>query len=391
MNTILVVFLKELRESLRDRRSLLNALLIGPLLGPLLLIVMTKTLIGRELARAERPLPVVVIGAENAPNLIAALVQSGMEIKPAIAEPEAAVRAQTVDLVLRIPARYAEDWRAGKSAQIELLYDSSRRDTDVPVQRLRTMLMNYSQVQGSLRVVARGLSPALTRPLSIANRDQATPAARGATLFIMVPYFLMFTALMGGMFLAIDATAGERERQSLEPLLINPVARSHILLGKLGAISVFSFVSVLLNLMAFLLAGAVLSSGVNQLPVALAPGFVWQLLPLMLPVTVLIACLQMLVTAFAKSFREAQTWLGLMNLVPMIPMLLVMMLELKPVLWMYAIPLLGQELAAVQLLRGAPVSLWESLFCVAGSTLSAAVIFAVTRRVYASERLAIAT
>lgn len=391
MNTTWIVFLKELRESLRDRRSLLNALLIGPLLGPLMFVIVTKTIISREIERAQQPLPVAVIGAEYAPNLVAALQQAGMEIKPTIADPEAAVRSQTVDLVLRIPERFADDWRAGKPAQVELIYDSSRRDTNSALQRLRQMLQGYAQLQGSLRVVARGLSPEITRPLLLANRDQATPQARGAALFAMVPYFLVFSALLGGLFLAIDATAGERERQSLEPLLINPVPRRDILLGKLAAISLFSFISVVLNLIAFTAASKLLSGGETNLPVVLDLNFALRLLPLMLPLTALIAGLQVLVTVFAKSFREAQTWLGLFNLVPIIPMLIVMVLELKPVLWMYAIPLLSQEVAAMQLLRGASVGPMETTVCVLSTLIVTLLVVKIVERIYDSERLAIAS
>lgn len=389
MKTILIVFLKELRESLRDRRTLLNALLVGPLLGPALFVVLLKVSIGRELERAERPLPVVVIGAEYAPNLIAALQQAGMELKPAIEQPEAAVRAQTVDVVLRIPTSYADNWRAGKTAQVEIIYDSSRRDTGSQLQRLRSMLLSHAQLQSNLRVVARGLAPSIIRPLQIAERDQASSQARGALLFAMLPYLLIFTALIGGMFLAIDATAGERERQSLEPLLINPVTRSHILLGKLAAISTFSLTSVLLGLMAFTLAGKVLASGPLSVPVVLNLEFALRWLPLMLPLVVLIAILQMLVTAFAKSFREAQTWLGLLQLLPAVPLMIVTILQVKPVLWMYAIPLLGQELAALQLLRGASVTAVESAVCLLSTVFVALLVFKVATRVYASERLAI--
>ena len=389
LHTIATVFLKEMCESLRDRRSLLNALLVGPLLGPIMFVVVIKVVVAREIQRAEQPLPVVVIGAQYAPNLVSALEQAGLERKPEIEAPEAAVRAQTVDLVLRIPADFGDSWRAGKSAQVELLFDSSRRDIGSSLQRLRTMLRVYTAQQGSLRIVARGLSPEIARPVRIAERDQATPQARGAALFAIVPYFLVFTALMGGMFLAIDATAGERERQSLEPLLTNPVPRGHILLGKLGAISTFSLTSVLLNLLAFTVAGTVLSRGVESFPVVMDLRFALGLLPLMLPLTLLIAALQVLVTAFAKTFREAQTWLGLMQLIPTLPMVLVMVLDVKPVLWMYAVPLLGQQIAAMQWLRGVGITGPEAGLCIVSTLLASGLAYLAVRRIYESERLAI--
>src|SRR5271170_4365402 len=106
-----------------------------------------------------------------------------------------------------------------------------------------------------MRLLVRGLAPTLIAPLVVAGRDQATPEGRGALLFAMLPYFLILSALIGGMWLAIDSTAGERERASLEPLLINPVPRDRILLGKVMATAVFSLSSLSLGLLAFMVAG----------------------------------------------------------------------------------------------------------------------------------------
>ena len=131
-----VVFAKECRESLRDRRVLLNALVLGPLLTPLLFLLLIQLVVGRELEKAEQPLPVAVIGAQHAPNLVAALRQMGLEQRPPVDDPEAAVREQRQDIVLRIAPQFAEDWRAGRPAQVELLYDSSRQEVRGEVERL---------------------------------------------------------------------------------------------------------------------------------------------------------------------------------------------------------------------------------------------------------------
>ena len=181
MSPSLVVYLKECRESLRDRRVLLNALLLGPLIGPLLFLVIMRLVVGRELEKAERPLPVVVIGAERAPELLEALRQMGLEQRPAVPEVELAVREQRVDLALRIGAGYAADWRAGRPAEVELIYDSSRREGGSDVERLRSMLENYSHRNGLLRLLARGLSPGIVSSVTVAARDQATPQARASS------------------------------------------------------------------------------------------------------------------------------------------------------------------------------------------------------------------
>lgn len=389
MTMIGVVFRKELRESLRDRRAVMNALLIAPLLGPLLFIVLLKTIVGREIDKAEKPLPVVVIGREYAPNLIDALTQMGLDPQPSIADPERAVREQRVDLALRIPASYPDDWNAGRPAEVQILYDSSQREGGSGVTRLRNMLTAYGRTVGAMRLMLRGISPATSMAVVIADRDQATPAARGALLFGMLPYFLVLTAFVGGMFLAIDSTAGERERQSLEPLLINPVPRGQILTGKLLATSAFGLTSVVLSLAAFTIAGHWMPAEQLGMALDLSTRFAVIVLPLLVPVVVLVACLQTLVSAFAKTFREAQTYLGLLQLVPVIPSLLLTVLPFKPQLWMYSVPFVGQQLCITRLLRGETVTAMQIGFCTGTTLIAFVAVYLIVRKIYESERLAI--
>lgn len=389
MKAALVVFLKECRESLRDRRVLFNTLVLGPLLGPALFVMLLRLTIARELTQAEKPLPVAIIGAAHAPNLIAALEQAGLQPLPAKPDVEAAIRAQKLDLALRIPDSYASDWRAGRPAQVELLYDSSRRDVLAALQRLRAMLESYSRRTAAMRLMVRGLAPTLSVPLLVAARDQATAQGRGALLFAMLPYFLILSALIGGTWLAIDSTAGERERASLEPLLVNPVPRDRILLGKVLATSAFSLASLGLSLLAFMVAGWLLPAGQLGMSFSLGPRVIAAILPLMAPLVVLLVSAQILVTAFAKSVREAQTYLALLQLLPVIPSVVLSILPLKPQLWMYAVPLLGQQLTIMQLLRAEALTLPGVLLCVLATACAALAAFWAARRNYASERLAV--
>jgi sodium transport system permease protein len=389
MRAATTVYLKEIRESLRDRRVLINALLLGPLLGPILFTMILRITIGIELARADAPLPVVIIGAERAPNLIEALKQQGLVPRPPVADVEAAVRAQTIDMALRISDSYAEDWNAGRPAQVEILYDSSRRGSGSQVDRLRAMLRYYDRRTGVMRLVARGLSPTVTAPLIVADRDQATPQARGALMFAMLPYFLILTCFIGGMWLAIDSTAGERERQSLEPLFANPVPRGQILLGKLGACATFSFISLVLGLMAFVVAAHFLPVRRLGMTLNIGPHDVMTVLPIMLPVVLLVVIMQMLVSAFAKTYREAQTYLGLLQLLPVIPSILLSVSPFNPPPWMYVVPLLGQQLAITQVLRGEPPEQSALLLCTATTLVAFAIVLFIAKKIYESERLAV--
>jgi sodium transport system permease protein len=208
-------------------------------------------------------------------------------------------------------------------------------------------------------------------------------------LFSILPYFFVFTVFIGGMYLAIDLTAGERERQSLEPLFVNPVAPWRILLGKIGAICVFSVSSLLICTSAFTVAGQFIPTDKLGMELGLGPAFALKVLVLMLPLVLLIAALQTLVAAFSKSYREAQTYLGLLMLVPVLPSVLLSVMPVKTAAWMYAVPLLGQQVGITELLAGGSVTVAQVATCLLCGFTAAALMLAITARVYGSERLAI--
>lgn len=391
MKTTITVFLKEVRENIRDRRTVFNTLLTGPLMAPVIFVLLINAVISRQLDKAEKPLPVPVIGAENAPNLIDALKQHGVIIKPPIAEPEKAVRDQDADLVLRIPPSYGKAWKQGEPAQVELIFDQSQRDAQGSVARLQGIIDAYGQKTSTLRLIARGLSPSVSRPLVIAARDQSTAQARGGGMFSMLPYFFILGPFIGGMALAIDTTAGERERQSLEPLFANPVSRSKILLGKLGATGAFALTTLLISIFAFSFAGQFMPTEKLGMTLSIGPRFATLTLIVMLPLVLLLTSLQTLAAAFAKTFREAQTYLSMLMIVPAVPTMLMSFLPFKVATWMYAVPLVGQQVTITRLLRGDIVTSAEVALCFVCTAIAAVIVYLILSRIYNSERLAIST
>jgi sodium transport system permease protein len=389
MNAALVVLFKEVRENLRDKRTLINALVTGPLIAPLMFVMIMNVVISRQLNQAEAPLELPVIGASNAPNLLEALHQQGFDPQPPVADPIAAVRDRTAAAVLRIPSDFGKSWGKGDPAQVEVYYDSSRRDMQQLVNRLKNMLERYSRLNGAMRLVARGFSPALVNPVVVDERDQSTPRSRAGALFSILPYFFVVTVFIGGMYLAIDLTAGERERQSLEPLFANPVPRWRILLGKIGAICVFSVSSLLICVTAFTIAGRFIPTEKLGMDLNLGPAFAFEVVALMLPLVLLIAAVQTLVAAFSRSYREAQTYLGILMLVPALPSVLLSVMPVKTAPWMYAVPVLSQQVGISELLMGGSMSTLQVMTCMLCGFATAALMLAVTARVYGSERLAI--
>lgn len=389
MRSIVTVFAKELKDSLRDRRTVINTLVTGPLLAPLLFVLLINTVVTRELEKGEKPMVLPVAGAQYAPNLVAALRQADVKIEPAPADPERAVREQDADVVLRITPHFADAWNKGQTAQVEVIYDESQSDSRSAARRLHALLDGLSARTGALRLVARGLSPSLQQPIVVAERDQSTPQSRSGVLFAMLPYFFIIGAFIGGMAIAIDTTAGERERQSLEPLLVNPVPRWKILAGKLATTTAFALATVLLSVLAFAVVGHLMPTDRIGMTLDIGVTFVVRTLVVMLPLAALIASVQTLVAAFAKSYREAQTYVSLLMLVPIVPVLLLSFLPYKAQLWMYAVPLMGQQVVIARLVRGDAVPAVALAACFVCTALVAIVACVVTARIYRSERLAI--
>ena len=389
MNAMLTVWWKEIRENLRDKRTVWTALIYGPLMGPVLFVALMNMQVGQIMAKAEGPLKVPVIGAQYAPNLIAALKQQGLVPQPPLANPEQAVRDRDTDVVLRIPASYPKAWDKGQPAEVEVIYDASQMNGSTPRDRLEDMLNSYAHQQGALRLLARGISPSVAAPVVVAKRDQSTPQSRAGMLLGFLPYFFVLAVYIGGMYLAIDLTAGERERQSLEPLFANPVARWRILTGKLCAICTFSLASLVLTTIAFVIAGYFLPTAKLGMAFDLGAAFVLKAIVLELPLVAVFAVLETLVAAFAKSYREAQTYLSFLLIVPMVPSILMMVMPVKAAPWMYAVPLLGQQLGISDLLRGNPVPATSVVIALVCGFVLAALLGVVTAWVYRSERLAI--
>jgi sodium transport system permease protein len=375
MSGLGTVYKKEVRENLRDRRSLFNSVLLGPILFPILFIGLAYFASSKQQESVEKILEVPVVGSQHAPNLVNFLEQQGVVIQAAPMDPEASVRSQEVQVIIRIPELFAEQWTTGEPAVIELIADPSRRESNIPMQRVRGLLNAYSAQIGQLRLQLRGVSPTIRSPIMVKDVDLSTPQSRGMLVMIMLPYVLMITAFTGGMHLAIDSTAGEKERKSLEPLLINPVPRWQIMLGKMCATATYAFASLFLTLLAFRFAFPLLPTGAIGVDLNLSAIAIGGILLAVGPVVILAAAMLTTLAALAKSLREAQSYMGLVFMIPMIPSLIFMVNPMKAETWMMAIPMFSQNLLIGEFVRGESVSaLWLGMSM--GSTLLIGIAFA---------------
>ena len=381
---VLAVLRKELLDHSRDRRSLASALLF-PIFGPVLFAVMFSVLASWNRQEVEVDLPVV--GRERAPSLIAFLERYGVRVKPPPADAESLVQAGTVDAVLIIPEDYARAFREGRAAPLQLMMDNSRSKGRNTVRRVRRLLEAYGGWVASARLLARGVSPSLASPVKIEDVDLATPEKLAASVLNMIPIFVVFAAFLGGMHVAIDVTAGERERGSLEPLLINPASRASLVLGKWLATVALAALAVLVCLAGFW--AVVQRVPLQDLGVKTRVDLraVAAILGAVLPLTLFASSLQMLVATYARSFKEAQTYLQLFLLIPIIPGFMMALAPIQSRPWMYAVPVLGQDLLVVEVMRGEGLSAGPSALALLGCLAAAAACLAVTTRLLSRERI----
>jgi sodium transport system permease protein len=373
-NIFLTVLRKELRDFARDRRTFLMALLLGPLVYPLLFLGLGKLVETRVSTQLEKPLEIPVVGADHAPNLVAFLATQDIRAKAPPKDLVGAIRRQDEDVALVIAPDFAEDWRAGRAAKVEVVSDSTRQNAEVAVQRVRGALVAYGRQVGALRLVARGVNPSLSQAMNVAQRDVATPEAKqGRFLSMMLPVLLLMFAFIGGANLTMDVTAGERERQSLEPLLATPVSRATLVSGKMMAAALIGIVALVLTLLSFKFSAALSTSAMAR---ALDVSYfaIGKMMLVLVPLVLIGTALLTFIAAGAKSMKEAQSY------------------PLKDQeLWQYAVPFLSQNQMLVKASRGETASPEQWGIYLACALALAAVLWLAAIWRYRQEKLAIST
>lgn len=387
MNGLITVFKKEVRENLRDRRALFNSLLLGPLLFPVLFVGLMWFLESAEQERAEKALELPVVGAQFAPSLIRFLEQNGVVIQPEPESPEDMVRNQEVPVVIRILPEFAENWEQGIPAPIEVISDISRQEANVPIRRVKHLLLGYGQQIGSLRLQLRGVALQLAYPIMLRDVDLSTPKSRAILAIIFLPYVLMITAFTGATHLALDTTAGEKERKSLEPLLINPVPRWQIMSGKMITTTVFATASLALTLVSFRIVLPLMPVGAFGMDLTLGLETLLKILLVVSPVAILAAALLTLLASFAKSYREAQSYTGLVILIPMVPSLIFMANPVKAESWMMNIPLFSQNMLIGEIIRDQSVPLAWYTMSIASTLVIGLALAVIAASIYNSPKL----
>jgi sodium transport system permease protein len=388
---VLTVCLKEIVETARDRRALFS-LLLGPLLGPLLFVAVINVSVSRNLSSIDQALEVPIVGAERAPNLLAFLDARGVHAAPGadfhtLDDVAAVVAGGQQDLALVIDEDFPANFGTEQAARVTLVFDRSKSRAASKIARLRGTLEAYGQQIGTLRLVANGVNPTLLRPMIVDELDVSTPAGRSVVMLGVLTYFLLFATLTGGLHLAIDSTAGERERKSLEPLLTLPVRRSRLLLGKMAATVCYMLVSLALTLVAFTVALRHVPLEQLGMSSSFGPGAALLAFVVLCPFAPLGAALMTTVASFTRTYREAQTYLSFILLVPTLPLMFAALLNVEPALKLMWIPSLSQHLLITSLIKAQPLD-WLFVAVSAASSLAlGAVLGWLAIRLYERETI----
>jgi len=384
MNRMKAVFKKEFRDSMRDRRALMMSMLPA-LLAPILMTFMFHMLAKNVVSTDE--LTVQVIGQQNAPDLIRYLKDKDVKFEDYKGVPKNDIQSEKIKLVLEIPDDYSEKFSKSESAVIYLHSDGSLKKSQAVERRLSKLIQQYSLTIGSMRLMIRGINPSIARSVSVKNKDYSTDASRAGQILAGLQMIILMAAFFGSAPTAIDTTAGERERKSLEPLLVHPLSSIQILLGKYFTVVSFGFFATIISVVMTALAldfVTLKSLGVDpKLTINMQVNIVLMLIPMAL----LAASLQMLTSLFAKSFKEAQSYLGFISFIPMATVFATMIGGAKGASWMYLVPVLGQQQLLSDVLRGEGMDLLQFLTVSCITIVLTLVILTVLAKLLRSERV----
>ena len=374
-----VVFRKELIDALRDRRTLLMVLLSSVAIGPLVLVALSALVAGIEKRAEERT--VVVAGIEHAPTLHNYLLRQTYRVDAAPADHEQRLASQALaDAVLVVGKDFEAELARGEAPLVEIVSSSANQRASASVGRLTRLLRGFSSEQATLRLALRGVTPATLEVLDVQERDLANPQSRAARLTGMVPFFVLMAVLYGALNAALDTTAGERERGSLEPLLMNPASRLSLVLGKWGAVAAVGMLIALLSCFSFLPAQGLLRSETLAAMFQFGLREAGLFLALLAPLAAALAALMMAIAIRCKTFKEAQANNTVVVLAVSLLPLITVFDQGGEAPWHLAVPGLGQVTLMNRVLKGEAVGVLDVALPLAVCALIAAAGLAYVAR-----------
>ncbi len=387
MRQVFAVMRKEIIDNLRDRQTVVYALSFGPALMPLLIAGSLAGSMKQFSIDFEQVSELPVINANAAPKLIEFLHKQNIDAVEAPDNFETALREGDIDLVLEVSELYADNLRSGIPAPLIIHSNDSDKDSTRFARRIGRLLDVHAQTLASLRLQVRGLDPGVFNAISVQENDVSAEGTSGQLLASLLPFLFIISMVMGGFYLAIDTTAGERERHSLEPLLSLPAHRWQLTLGKYFATMLFVGVSGLLTAIGvFLLFRFFPSEALTSIlrfdGFAIAKAFL-----LASPLIFFITGLLIAVSAFTRSSKEAQTYLGLLMIIPMAPFFLLQFIKIRSVTFVMALPMLSQYKLLEKVARSDEIPALHIALSVGGTLIGAALLLYLAMYLYRQDRI----
>lgn len=366
MNKIIAMARKELIDAARDKRSVMAGLYyaIGT---PLIMCGLFMVLIGQLTSPDD--LKITIKNPDKAPDLVRFLSNKG--ITQGAADGTDAKDLKAIELI--ISADYAAQMNQGKSAEITIVADNSEEKLQNSIRRLEKQLQAYSAEMGSLRLIARGIDPRVVQPLKVNVQDKATTDSKGGMILGIAIFTMIYSVFISGMNLAIDTSAGERERNSLALLLSHPLTTRQLVLSKIIAVSLFALLGLVLILLVSKIAYAFVPWQELGFSVNITTEFMLLMLVVGIPVALMAACLQLFVSFMAKTFKEAQSYLTMVLFVPL-ALSMAASYNIAPDMLQW-LPVSGQQQALMDFIKGKDLPMLQLLVSTLG-TLAIAVLLA---------------
>ena len=386
MNTALTVLRKELKDALRDRRTWLIVLVTSIFAGPLTLFLLSIFIASVEEGAAKRE--IYVANAAAAPTLINFLQRAGATVRDAPDDYAAQIKSGRLqNAVIVVPDQFEQRLAAGETIRLPVTFDETATRSQPATRITLNAVRGFARELGVQRLLARGVSPQVMAAVEIEEINVASSQSRGAQLLFLIPWLALLGSVAGAISVAIDVTAGERERGSLEPLLMNPVGTGAVVFGKWAVVALCSGAVVLLTLIGFKTAmqfvrsenlSALMQFGLSEFALFIV---------MLLPFSAMIASLNMLAATYGRSHKEAQTYATylamLVNFTPIVPLFI----SIRDASWQLFVPAMAQQAVMMRALRGETISAIDILLPGGMAIAITALALAAQARLLRNERI----
>ena len=366
------LLLKELREAFRDKRALMVALSMG-LLAPVMIMVISKVMITESVGNP--PIYVQFTGAEYAPKLIEIFEENNiLQFANVPEDDKYAWEERSIEV--DIPKDFAEKMSEGKAIDVVLRADYGKKSSSAPIRRVRETVRGYSQNIGYKRLLVRGVDINLLQPIILQEQDTALPTSNAVMVSMFLGMYLLMGAFVSGLSIAIDSSAGERERNVLEMLLCQPVSTLKIVLAKMTCASSISVLSIVIMLALTTISVGFIDLSKIGATFSLNAFSIAALLILLVPLCFFATALQLFFSFQAKSFKEAQSTVSMLIMLPAMVPMAIMMIDDKPA-WVNWLPISGQSMLMEDVFKGLPVD-WAVLASTTAITIAMTVALVIT-------------